>query len=359
MENTSAGNLRRLGGLIALALLGLSFAVAFDFHNLEQSLWYGITASLLLSVGLFMAVAGIDKQEARREWRVVTVAVTIGVLCKYALIFGALYLAIWQWQYAVLAMAMAQIDPLSVAALASDSRMSVRTKTVLAMWASFDDPMTALATPLIVNLTGAALVDTNAHSSFSTIYGIAALAASTLVLLYVHYKRGLRLSEVLTNRRQTAGAAAAIAVGTSTKLFLAPALAGLIFRPTWLMKHMDRVANGALCGATLLLGLLLAKGVDWKGGLLLGVATYCSQIVVSWLVLWTAAKLPGAGTGRFSRRDAWHLALAQQNGITAIVLALNIEPQIPGAIATISFAIVTVNLLHFAANWCYDRFVQH
>ena len=133
MENTSAGNLRRLGGLIALALLGLSFAVAFDFHNLEQSLWYGITASLLLSVGLFMAVAGIDKQEARREWRVVTVAVTIGVLCKYALIFGALYLAIWQWQYAVLAMAMAQIDPLSVAALASDSRMSVRTKTVLAM----------------------------------------------------------------------------------------------------------------------------------------------------------------------------------------------------------------------------------
>jgi len=359
METTGVENLRRLGGLIAVALLGLSCAVGFGWRGLEHSLWYSVVASLLLCIGLFMAVFGIDRQEARREWKVVTVAVTVGVLCKYALIFGGLYLAMWQWQYAVLSMAMAQIDPLSVAALAGDSRMTTRTKTVLAMWASFDDPMTALATPVIVTIVGS-LADTHITGSSitgATVYGVIVLCVATLALVCLRYRRGKLLADLLKEHHHKAGAITAVVTGTATRLYSMPAIAGLVFRPAWLDKgkRVDVITNSALCGATFLLGILLADGVDWRGGMLLGVATFCSQIVVAWLVLWIAAKLPGNTGEPFSKRDAWHLALAQQNGITAIVLALNLEPQIPGAIASISLAIVTVNLLHFVANWSYDR----
>lgn len=362
MNTTGIESLRRLGGLIIVALLGLASAMLFGWHGLEHSLWYSIVASLLLCIGLFMAVFGIDKQEAKQEWRVVAVAITFGVLCKYALIFGALYVSTRQWQYAVLAMAMAQIDPLSVAAIAGDVRMTARTKAVLSMWASFDDPMTALATPLIISIAGSAIgLNASNDSNGSTIYGIVLLIVGSAALLALRYKRGKKLAVILTETHHKAGALTTIAAGAATRLYSVPAAAALLFRPIWLAKgrRADIITTATLCGATFLLGILLAGGVDVRGGILLGLMTFCSQMIVSWLVLWIAAKLPGLPTGRFSRRDAWHLALAQQNGITAIVLALNLEPQIPGAIATISLAIVTVNVVHFIANWLYDRYANH
>lgn len=359
MNTTGVENLRRLGGLTAIALLGLSCAAGFGWRGLEHSLWYSVIASLLLCVGLFMAVFGIDRQEAKQEWRLVVIAVTLGVLCKYALIFGGLYLAIHQWQYAVLSMAMAQIDPLSVAALAGDERMTPRTKTVLAMWASFDDPMTALATPLIVGIaTSVANIHLAAsQTGVATVYGLVLLTAATAALVCLRYRRGRQLAELLTEKQRKTGTLSAIAVGTATRLYSVPAIAGLVFRPQWLNRgrRVDIITNIALCGATFLLGILLAGGVDWRGGILLGCMTFCSQIVVTWLVLWVAARLSPQGGKSFTKRDGWHLALAQQNGITAIVLALNLEPQISGAIASISLAIVTVNLLHFVVNWAYDR----
>lgn len=359
MGNSHVGQLWQLGRLVVVAVVGLGCALLFHWRGLEHSTWYTVVASLLLCVGLFMAVYDIDKEEAKREWRIVAVAITLGVLCKYLLIFGALYLSTQDWRYGVLAMALAQIDPLSVAALMGDMRMSARAKTVLSAWASFDDPMTALATPIIVSIiakTAHVQLDTGTSSTM-IVYGVILLVVGTAALLLLRYRRKNTLQNLLTEPHHRAGAAGAIAAGTATRLYSMPAVAGLVFRPAWLTaRRAQIIVTTALLGATFLVGVLLAGGVNWMG-IPLGIATYASQIAVAWLVLWVAARLPGATRSAFSRSDAWHIALAQQNGITAVVLALNLEPMIPGAIATISLAIITVNLLHFFVNLAYDR--QH
>ncbi|TMR15670.1 hypothetical protein ETD86_26755 [Nonomuraea turkmeniaca] len=44
----------------------------------------------------------------------------------------------------ILAVAVAQIDPLSVASVMADNRLSDRAKTILGAWSSFDDPVTVI-----------------------------------------------------------------------------------------------------------------------------------------------------------------------------------------------------------------------
>ena len=77
------------------------------------------------------------------------------------------------------------------------------------------------------------------------------------------------------------------------------------------------------------------RGIDPVSGLVLGLAAFSAQAVVA-----------AALTRGLPRSDRVGLALAQQNGITAIILALWIEKTYPGAVAILGPAIVVVNLLH-------------
>lgn len=361
----------RLAILVIVALGGLGSALLFGWHGLEHSLPYILVASALLCFGLYMAVYGIDKVEAKRHWRIVLIAVTFGVLCKYFVIFLSAYALTTDWHYAVLGMAVAQIDPLSVAALQDDPRMNPKTKTILNMWASFDDPMTALATPFILGIA-ANIAHANLYEGgdwFDVLkgvlpFGIALLLVGIIALRRrMHDVRGTRgFVHKLDDHEKTKNVALS-GIGLAAvpgRLYSVAAMAGWIIRPKWLGvgRRAELLTNIALYGATFLLGVLLAGGVDWKGGVVLGCATYASQVIVAWLVMWFATRISKAERDddrRLSRRDTWHLALAQQNGITAIVLALNLEPVIPGAVAAVSLAIVIVNLLNFVFNWAFDR----
>lgn len=356
MNRAEAERLLRLLGLIGVALAGLACSSLFKGVDLVHSAMYITTASTLLFVGLYMAVFGIDQKEAKKEWRVVLVAVTFGVLCKYLLIFGLTYAVTRRWEYAILAMAITQIDPLSVAAISGDKRMSERTKTVLGAWASFDDPVTAVMTPVMMSLT--AIV---AHQNIAASAGTHWLAGSAALMtgfvafaLAKHFHKGAQ--KILQF-----AVLALTAVGVVlTKIFAWAALLGWFVRPAWLQKgkRADSITLAALLGATFLLGILLSRGFDPIGGLVLGIAAFTAQMAATSWVLQVAARIRRNGATMhepFSKRDKWHLALAQQNGITAIVLALNLEPSVPNAVAVVSFAIVVINLLNFVANWIYDR----
>lgn len=360
-------SLKRLVRLVGIALAGLFLALAFSLQGIEHTLGYALTASMLLYFGLYMAVFGIDKEEARHHLRIVAIAITLGVLCKYLLIFGVTYWLTGDIHYAILSMAVAQIDPLSVAALNNDKRLAPQTRTILNMWASFDDPMTAIATPVILVTTahfaqqrfasGASLTDV----LFSLTPFILALVL--IAVVFVRRRLGLHGPSRLMQRfeksesAQTSAVVLAGVIAIPLRLYSLAALVGWFARIKWLGKgrRAEVSLNLALYGATFLLGLLLSGGVDWRGGLVLGAATYLSQVIVAWLVMWVATKTGKQGAHRLSRRDTWHLALGQQNGITAIVLALNLAPLVPGAIGVVSLAIVTVNSLHFIANWLFDR----
>ncbi len=365
-------SLARLLLLIGIALAGLILALAFGWKGLEHTLGYTLLASALLCFGLYMAIYGIDREEAKRHLRIVAIAVTFGVLCKYVLIFAATHLITGDWHYAVLSMAVAQIDPLSVAALEDDKRLAPKTRTILAMWASFDDPMTAIATPFILGATAYFTSQQLASGANldATLFSLTPffLTLALLAVIFVKRRGGLKGLTRLTDRLKHSGGAQTLlaatigAIAIPFKLYSLTALAGWFVRPAWLGtgRRAEYSLDVALYGATFLLGILLSGGIDWAGGFTLGVATYLSQIVVAWLVMWfaTSKKRPNHAD-RPSKRDTWHLALSQQNGITAIVLALNLEPLIPGAVAVVSLAIVVINTLHFTVNWLFDRHFDH
>lgn len=360
---------RQLIRLTILALLGFATAAFFGWQNLEHSPLYMLVASGLLCIGLYFAVCGIDKTEAKEHWRVIVIAVTAGVLLKYCIIAASMFGITHDWRYIVFAMAVTQIDPLSVAALSDGERLKPHTQTVLNAWAATDDPMTSVLTPIAL-LAGSHL----SHGQFNgqsdwlgLMTDLLPFALALIVVGFAAWKQRFGLAAPLSMRKvhdheitKNTMAALAVIIGAPTRLFSFPAFVGWGYRPAWTTneKLVGRILTTTLGAATFLLGILLADSHGFGGGPLLGAVTFGSQAVATWCVLGLAEKF-GGQTSAFSRRDKLQLALGQQNGITAILLALMLEPNAPDAVATIGSAIVTINVLHFVCNWAFDRYVSY
>ncbi|WTW99079.1 hypothetical protein OG216_39595 [Streptomycetaceae bacterium NBC_01309] len=354
---------RRFGGLYQLGFLALLLPAAIACLGLLCGQWvtvdvasesggYAYVTHGLLAVGLYGSVHGISIPEARRDVRRIVVAVTFGVVLKAALIMAVLT-AVFRNEpkYLVLAVAMAQIDPLSVSVLLENRDMSPRAKSLLAAWASFDDPVTTILVVLVSSMVftdpGGGMPDVGAY--VGTFGGNLALLLAAAVTWAAVRGRGSAAAgpaggaaeEPVTRRRhvvQIIALVALLAVATWQFLMLGIALAALFFRPE-LGPWVRRTTNAALFVATFLLGLLLSAGIDITVGLVLGAATFAAQIVVAFFVSWG---LP--------RGDRIALCLSQQNGITAIILALLLQPDLPEAVAIVAPAIATVNVLHLLAG---------
>ncbi|MGW3100423.1 hypothetical protein [Streptomyces sp. NPDC001100] len=135
-----------------------------------------------------------------------------------------------------------------------------------------------------------------------------------------------------------------VVVAAGCTLMLGTAVVGLFFRPAALRRHLGTITRGAYVAAAFTLGLLLVDGIDLVHGLVLGAAAYGAQIVVGSVL---ARKL--------DRVDRISLALGRRNGVTAVILALSLQPMFPRAVAIIAPAVVTVNCLHFVANSLWER----
>ncbi|GGW44047.1 hypothetical protein GCM10010503_20940 [Streptomyces lucensis JCM 4490] len=316
---------------------------------------YGWLSAGLLAIGLYGSARGISRPQTRGDVYRIVVAVTFGVVVKAAFIAAALWLVFRDRpQYLVLAVAMAQIDPLSVSAMLENRDMSERAKSLLAAWASFDDPVT---TVLVVILGSMVLEDGSGVASGAGDYATTLLG--NLVLLAVAAavwtvlrdgpptgRDGLRSRPAFRRLLPFLRYAALLALLVTAVwqfLMLGLALAALFFRPE-LGVWLGRATNAALVVATFLLGMLLAGGADLAVGAVLGVATFLAQTLVAAVV----------GLG-FSRRDRASLCLSQQNGITAIILALLLEPRLPEAVAIIAPAILVVNVLHLSSTGLLAR----
>jgi NhaP-type Na+/H+ or K+/H+ antiporter len=363
-----AGPARRDGwGLGRLALIGAAagagwlLAVLADIDLLEGSTGYLTIATALLAVGLYSSTRDISIRELGVGIRTVVLAVTVGVLAKAVLIAGVMYLVFQEPRYAVLGLAVAQIDPLAVAAMTRGSRMSARAKALLAAWASFDDPITVVLTVygaawlLERGVDGQGPLAPSGTASDAFGLGIVqnlALAALGLgiwtLCRRVRARNGPRNLD--PDRRRPAFDVfevtillALLGIAVAYSLALAVALLGLFFRP-YLGRVLAATTQAAFLSACFLLGLALADGVYVRAGLLLGVSAFAAQIVVGLVI-----------PARISRRDRAYLALGQQNGITAIILALLLEPNFPGTVGIVAPAILVVALLHATTNGLLDR----
>ncbi|XVV00378.1 hypothetical protein ACQPW3_23365 [Actinosynnema sp. CA-248983] len=338
---------RRSAGLLAAVAVGWLFARAFGADGVTDHPGYLFAINALLGFGLYASTRGIDLAEFRAHRGTVLAAVTLGVLLKVALIFGVMYAFYERPEHLLLAVAVAQIDPLSVAALRAGSRLSEAGKTLLAAWSSFDDPITVLLTVYLTALT----------------FGGDALPAGGVGALAVNLALNLALAggvfavwRVLRNRRGTHGSGtvgrvavlvavlAAGVVAASFSLLLALALIGLFYRPGR-SADVDRGAQVAMYVGTFAIGLVLINGIDVGAGVVLGVAAFLAQVAAAALLT----------TRPRWRGDRTRLALGQQNGLTAVILALMLAPVLPTAAAVITPAVVVINLLHALTNAVHDR----
>jgi hypothetical protein len=365
----------RLVGTLFIAALGWLCTRIFHVGDLTDSATYVYLATALLAVGLYSSTRGIDLREARNGLRTVLLAVTLGVGAKALLIAGVMYAAFRRPEYLVLGVAVAQIDPLSVAAMRMRSRMSARAKAVLLAWASFDDPVTALLTIYLSGLTLSVLHDAprSGHGTGGTLSSFGAGLLQSLVfvafafLVWRSLNRFARLRSSRPDpsdprlqappqtrrpppdprRRRNALAVVALAglfsVAVWSFTMLGLALAGLFFRPA-LGRWVPRLTGAAFLLAVFALGLLLGPGIHLAQGLVLGIAAFAAQAVVGVLI-----------ARRQTREDRVYLALGQQNGITAIILALLLEPDFPGTVGIVAPAILVVNLLNIAANAAWEH----
>jgi len=335
----------------ALAIAGLAVSVvaqeALHVHvrQIADSPFYGKCISALLSVGLFASSYGISRRELRRNARVVLIAITFGVALKAGLVGAIMALAYGSTGFLLLGIAVAQIDPLSVAATLRHSGMSERAKSILSAWASFDDPVTILLVYIgsftlpMTRQAPRGSLGASAGSYLSQIVlnaaliGVAAIAWYILAV-FLHDRVGARSRYAL----QCLVLAGLLAVAAGYGLLIGITVCGLFFRPP-VTAAVDRVVGFAFYAATFLLGLLLVEGVNIPAGMLLGVSVFAVQVLAA---LTISPGLP--------RADRVHLALGQQNGLTAIVLALVLQPYLPQAVGIIAIAILTTNVIHVYSN---------
>ncbi|MFI6805195.1 hypothetical protein ACIBO6_09335 [Streptomyces luteogriseus] len=356
-----------LGALGALAL-GTLIGLAADPSPLVGTTGYVVATGLLLAVGLYGSTYGIDLADLRRDLRGVVAAVTLGVVLKAAMISGVMVLAFDRPEYLVLGIVVAQIDPLSVAALSEDRHMSQRARSLLMAWASFDDPMTVLLTLYVAGYAyGAA-----GHTGTPSVMGGGArgyalglvLNALLLAGALLAWWAGSRLwparqaGEPPERPRRPATPLAALLVvamllvAAANMLMLAVAVAGLFLRTRVLTRPLARAVTGAFLLATVLLGLFVAQGVSLAPGLLLGASAFAAQAVVAVLLM------PLFVRG-LSRRDRILLGIGQQNGLTAVLLALTLERDFPKTVGIVAPAVVTVNLLHYGAQIAFGCWSRH
>lgn len=342
--------MRQLWKLLVPAAVGLGVAALSHAHHLEHAQLYLLATSLLLAVGLFGSTFQIDLGAAREHRRLIFTAVTVGVVVKAALIGGVLTLAFRDPLFLLLGVAVAQIDPLAVAAVMNHPRLSAQAKTILASWSSFDDPVTVILGVYAASLvTGLATVGgLGTVSRLGTVSGAESGGLGWLWQLganavFAAVAYGLwRLV-----RRSNAAVIALVIVAVSVAVWqftmLGLAVAGLFLRPR-IGRVVDGAVQVALIGAVFLAGMLLLDGVRVLAGIALGIAAFGAQIVVGFAL-----------TRRLATPDRVRIAFAQQNGITAIILALLFETRFAGVVAVVAPAIFVVNLLHAATNAAIDR----
>jgi hypothetical protein len=317
------------------ALLG-GILISFVFPNLELQSVPGYEHLLyaLLAIGLYGAVAGINIQEFHVHKSLIFRAVTFGVLLK-SVIIGSILWFIFQTPYAFLfGVIVAQIDPLSVAHLLENksSAFSASGRTILRAWSSFDDPMTVLLA-LYVFLPIVIGQNFSLDAYFGQLLANLFFAGILSMLAKPLHRNGTKL--ILLS--------ACMIIAIPFKLMLGIALVGLFLRPT--ITSLERIVHICFLIAATILGTLVTFEISsLLTGIVLGVAAYAAQYLVTYIV---APKLHGS--------DKQFLALAQFNGITSIILALIIAQFVLQTISVIAAAVVTINLLYYLCNYIVEK----
>jgi NhaP-type Na+/H+ or K+/H+ antiporter len=359
MEMELFRKLRRHFGIRTVVVGALFFGIVGGFFDIsfEKSSWF---FALLLGIGLLNSTFGIVIEEMKAiDWKILVWAITIGVTVKAAIIGAAMYCLTGELRFFVIAVTVAQMDPLSVGALIGKSRLSVRADNLLRAWAALDDPVTVLMT--IVLFVVARLTHTDLGLSFDSVqistlgsfgtYAVQNVAFMTMIVFFwqLAYSKSATKTYTYKLALTLAFMVGGIVVGSTWFWMFGIALVGIFLRPddVQVSERVQRIleiaTNVAFALAGVIIGgLLVIHGIDPLPGIALGVCAFASQAIVVWSLLPSRRKM--------DRRDRLYLAGGHQNGVTACLLALA-----TGTVPIVVPAIVVTHLLHFAWNAVLDR----
>ncbi len=289
-----------------------------------------IISQILLTIGLYSACAGIDTQESLIHRKQITKILSLGVLLK-ALIISAILYFLGIWIYSVIfALIVTQIDPLSVAYL-WNQHLSHKAKTILHFRANFDDPMTVLLLLYLALPLAWLSLDINIIRVYS-------LNILWIVLAYGARKRS-QSSQIIV---MIVLAWASIFGGAT----LAVAAAWLLLRP-FQEKIMTVILKYVYWAVIWLFAILFLYQMRlWivtlrivSIGFILGCAGFFAQRLVTHILFWHG-----------NSHDKKLLSIAQQNGLTSMVLALTLFAIVPDIIGITAIAIFTINSFHWITN---------
>ena len=331
--------MRRFLAIIFITALGYALDT-FVFHgsSFEHTNWYHYFINTLLAIGLYGSVYGLERTLIRMDKKVILSAISIGVLLKTAIITLFVWVFTKNAYALILALIVAQIDPLSVVSISNRNRLSERGNSILKAWASFDDPMT-----VVLSIFAAQIISkTTMEFEWSLVLDNLLIFGFNLAFAIAIYI----LNKLATKIKYADYILFVVALTFSIyfNLIFAIAIIGLFLRPKFEVI-INKSVNIAFLLSSLVLGFLLAEGMDIKMGIWLGLGAVLSQVIVGFMLF---------AFSDLGRRDKLYLAFAQQSGITAIVLALLFEPQFK-TVAIVGPAIFTINIIYVVSNGIIER----
>jgi hypothetical protein len=316
--------------------LGLFLVSVFNFEIDSTNTIFLFVTYLLLAIGLYSSVYGIDIKELKEHGKLVLSAVTIGVIFKTFFIGGVFYLIFRSPLAFVFAVIVAQIDPLGTAQLMSSNKHLSKTgQTIIRAWSSFDDPMTVLISiyfvlPFLLE-QGRSFFDYVIGFIFNLALALGVYLLNKFVVKKDIYKILLLvICLVLCAFYQFMLAIAIIA------LFLRPQK---IFNKTEFEPILGRILTTAFLLSTLIFGAFAKDGINILWGAVVGILVVISQIVATYFI-----------TNKLNKKDRVNIAFAQYNGITSILLAVFFQGYFDGVVSVIISALVFINLIYYFNN---------
>jgi hypothetical protein len=304
-----------------------------DFNPVEVNA-FSHFAALALVLGLYNSVSGIDLVAVRaRRWLAVTV-ITLAVPLKILATGALMYLIYPKPVSFLVAVAITQIDPLSVDTLLADKKhMSEQAKGLLRIWASFDDPVTVIfgflvLLPLVSDNVGDITPD------LVMLGAITNLGPGALLWLISKKTRLLRHPDVRLVVLVTL-----LIFCFATRAYLLAAITGLLLRP-FLPKTFNQVVTIFYYTIVFIVGMALSSyGLDLRLGFLLAVTEFFVIQPATTMIVYN-------GTSS----DLLRIAFAQQNGLTTLLIGLAFETLDIHVLHILLPAIIAVNMMNLALN---------
>jgi len=292
-----------------------------------------IIGSLFLATALFANVQSVDRDFLQKYKKQSIIAVSVGLLFKAVLLGGILYFITSDIRFFLIGALISQIDPGLTNWANRILGQKDDTAKLSLVESTFDDPISTLLTIYI------ALPFVLGKSLDLNLYFFMLIVNFIFVAIFLFEKRRAKIESSFLS-------STAIVVGGLLNVFLGVALSGLLFRmkselfdePVRLITFASYITVGffiPLAGLNILYGLLLAAVL---------------VLLVRPLEVFIFFK-------DLKLKDKIRLSLAEQKGITTVLLLLLIQPQI-NIIGIVIPAMIAINAWFVISHMVAKSYLQ-